>query len=114
MLSDGRITELLPLLRWSRVRGAGHNRWTESETESDATYGFREVRRDHTHVFIRDTGREYTRRLHIQGGWSSISADREKTWARLYPVEEATALEASEAALVSPIYDTRICSRRRV
>ena len=60
--------------------------WTETKTDSDATFLFEESRRDSEHIFLVDRTRGFSIRLPLQGGRSMLSIDGEKTWRPLYEV----------------------------
>lgn len=63
--------------------------WTESKTESDATFTFEESKRDGNCIFLRDNGRGFTIRLPLNEGWADLSTDNAKTWRHLYQTVKA-------------------------
>ena len=67
--------------------------WTETKTDSDASFTFEESRRDSEHIFLHDSSRGFTIRLPLTGGLSYLSADGEKRWQPLYQVEEPSSTD---------------------
>jgi len=68
--------------------------WTETKTDSDASYTFEESRRDSEHIFLHDSSRGFTIRLPVTGGRSSLSTDSEKTWQPLYQIAEPSSTDS--------------------
>lgn len=64
--------------------------WTETKSNSSNEYQFVESRRDDTWIYLYDAGRNFTIRLPIKGGRSSLSTDNGKNWRPLYNITEKT------------------------
>jgi hypothetical protein len=62
--------------------------WTETKTDSDASYTFEESRRDTEYIFLNDRSRGIAIRLPVNGGRSSFSNDNGTTWQSLYQIME--------------------------
>jgi len=68
--------------------GSGPILWTETKSSSSVEYQFEESRRDDTWIYLYDAGRNFTIRLPIKGGRSSLSTDNGKNWRPLYNITE--------------------------
>lgn len=64
--------------------------WIETKSNSSNEYQFVESRRDDTWIYLYDAGRNFTIRLPIKGGRSSLSTDNGKNWRPLYNITEKT------------------------
>jgi len=60
--------------------------WTETKSNSSDEYQFAELRRDYEWIYLYDAGRNFTIRLPIKGGRSSLSTDDGRSWRPLYEV----------------------------
>jgi len=67
--------------------GADPILWTEAKSNGSEEYLFIETRRDDRWIYIFDEGRNFTIRLPIKGGRSSLSFDGGKNWLPLYNVK---------------------------
>ncbi len=66
--------------------GTGPILWTETKSNGSAEWQFVESRRDDGWIYLYDAGRNFTIRLPIRGGRSSLSTNGGKSWRPLYDV----------------------------
>jgi len=62
--------------------------WTEIKSKSSDEYRFIETQRDDRWIYLYDAGRNFTIRIPIKGGSSSLSTNGGESWLLLYNVIE--------------------------